>query len=97
MTVTAQVELKSGRVYAPADSTVSTPHVNESVGSDRSPSQISTADPAVANVFLPQWQSTSRNPPPDLLWQTRAASCQGLTLVHFSAQRKHVLWDTSGA
>jgi hypothetical protein len=22
---------------------------------------------------------------------------QGLTLVHFSAQRKHILWDTSGA
>jgi len=23
-------------------------------------------------------------------------SFQGLTLVHFSAQRKHVLWDTMG-
>ena len=22
---------------------------------------------------------------------------QGLTLVHFSAQRKHILWDTMGA
>ena len=22
---------------------------------------------------------------------------QGLTLVHFSAQRKHILWDTLGA
>ena len=22
---------------------------------------------------------------------------QGLTLVHFSAQRKHILWDTFGA
>ena len=25
------------------------------------------------------------------------ASKQGLTLFHFSAQRKHILWDTSGA
>jgi hypothetical protein len=25
------------------------------------------------------------------------ALVQGLTLVHFSAQRKHNLWDTSGA
>ena len=24
-------------------------------------------------------------------------SAQGLTLVHFSAQLKHILWDTSGA
>jgi len=24
-------------------------------------------------------------------------SGQGLTLVHFSAQRKHILWDTLGA
>jgi hypothetical protein len=26
-----------------------------------------------------------------------AASEQGLTLVHFSAQRKHILWETLGA
>ena len=26
-----------------------------------------------------------------------AAGDQGLTLVHFLAQRKHILWDTSGA
>ena len=26
-----------------------------------------------------------------------AGDGQGLTLVHFSAQRKHILWDTSGA
>ena len=26
-----------------------------------------------------------------------AASAQGLTLVNFSAQRKHILWDTLGA
>ena len=26
-----------------------------------------------------------------------ASRSQGLTLVHFSAQRKHVLWDTLGA
>ena len=25
------------------------------------------------------------------------ASCQGLTLVHISAQRKHILWDTLAA
>jgi hypothetical protein len=28
---------------------------------------------------------------------SRAASDQGLTLIHFLAQRKHILWDTSGA
>ena len=26
-----------------------------------------------------------------------AASHQGLILVHYSAQRKHILWDTLGA
>jgi hypothetical protein len=26
-----------------------------------------------------------------------AAAAQGLTLVHRSAQRKHILWDTLGA
>jgi hypothetical protein len=26
-----------------------------------------------------------------------AATTQGLTLVHFSAQRKHILWNTLGA
>ena len=26
-----------------------------------------------------------------------AAGGAGLTLVHFSAQRKHILWDTLGA
>ena len=27
----------------------------------------------------------------------KATFIQGLTLVHFSAQRKHILWDTMGA
>jgi len=27
----------------------------------------------------------------------RVAAQQGLTLVHYSAQRKHILWDTLGA
>jgi hypothetical protein len=31
------------------------------------------------------------------LLQLQRATGQGLTLVHFSAQRKHILWDTSGA
>jgi hypothetical protein len=26
-----------------------------------------------------------------------SAASQGLTLVHYSAQRKHILWDTLGA
>jgi len=33
-------------------------------------------------------------PPPP---RRRLASGQGLTLVHFSAQREHLLWDPSGA
>ena len=28
--------------------------------------------------------------------KNRSGSDQGLTLVHFSAQRKHFLWDTLG-
>ena len=32
------------------------------------------------------------------LWLSGAgAGTQGLTLVHFSAQRKHILWDALGA
>ena len=30
-------------------------------------------------------------------WIESPATHQGLTLVHFSAQRKHILWDTLGA
>ena len=58
-------------------STVSTPQLNVSVGSERSAFHSSTALPAVACASLAQWQSTSRNPPPDLEWHTSVASFVG--------------------
>ena len=30
-------------------------------------------------------------------WLACAASCQGLTFVHYFAQRKHISWDALGA
>jgi len=35
--------------------------------------------------------------PTDRALLSRAGRGQGLTLVHFSAQRKHIWWDTLGA
>jgi len=69
---TAQVELESGRVKAPA------------LGPRPDP----TPDPGLCGNVAPS-EVAARRP--------LAAPGQGLTLVHFSAQRKHFLWDTFGA
>jgi len=43
--------------------------------------------PRKSGTTLPPMSAVKANMPHD----------QGLTLVHFSAQRKHILWDALGA
>ena len=61
---------------------------------------MSTYPPTPFLLDIPKVCRTFR-PNADVLPRRAADSdgtaTQGLTLVHFSAQRKHILWDTVGA
>jgi hypothetical protein len=58
------------------------------------PASISFIDGTGINPLPPGAGGSELRPPPDTL---NVTSNQGLTLVHYSARRKHILWDTLGA